>query len=292
MSDIHQKTISDLRKMLVESGMSQKEADNIKGKANLVTAVLERVEEKSEKSQEVVDVKEKEVDNKRPAITSPEWQDFLMGEFRQEEMLDGYPTVYGLRRLVMSLLGQITFSAPVKLESLLTESSPGRAYCNYEVRVRLRHGEELVFGAAAGAFSGNTDDVYSVFPEAIAEVRAEARALRKALNLKTVSADELTKKDTKEVVKKLAEKKAEVVTTGQWQPSELISPIQQTFVEKKCRSLNINVEKFISSGDWKYNSIKDVTANDAEKMIDKLNDYQSNTSSSTVVPTDLLVSDK
>lgn len=297
MSDLHLKTIADLRAMLLESGKSQEEVDKIKGKANLVAAVLQIQDNDVSDDIEVANL---EVVNqeKKISMLDPEWQDHIMGQFTQDELQDGYPTVYGLRRVVQDTFGQIVSSIPVKLESLLSESTPGRAYCVYEVKVMTKSGF-MVSGAAAGAFAENTDDVYAVFPEAIAEVRAEARALRKMLNLKCVSADELTKKDTRKATAtlkaKAEEAKAEKKTDGIWvAPAVLdtLSPIQTAFIQKMCKRLQIDVNKFINSESWKYNDLQDVTAQHAQDMIDKLNQYQSNSNTSLNVPTELSISDK
>jgi len=60
------------------------------------------------------------------------------------------------------------------------------------------------YSEVADSWEGNTDDMFCAFAVAIASTRAEARALRKALKIKGVAAEELTKKDTAKIVRDIS----------------------------------------------------------------------------------------
>ena len=296
MSDFTSKTVNDLREMLVKSGKyTDEQTKLIKGKAKLVEAVLELNEEDlvdlSQAKFEDVEIEISSEDDgptdvPRPGYTSPEWSDYVLTQFSENELRDGHPTVVGLRRVASKLLGPIISSGPRTLTSSMTTDGPGRASCIYDISIvfNLVARDIRQFSAAAGAWVGNTDDEYAVYPEAIAEVRAEGRALRKALALNIVCADELTSKNTKEIVKESMKKDT---SSGDWQESDNISEVQIMFLKKKCTELGINIDKFINSGKNQYTEIGNIPRAIAAKMIERLNDYQTNTDRSVKIPDEL-----
>jgi len=87
--------------------------------------------------------------------------------------------------------------------------------------------------------------MFAVFPESIAETRAEGRALRRALRINVVCADELTKKDTAAIVQ---QQKVSKPTTGEWEEESPITDQQINTIQLMCNRLGIDVTKFINSG--------------------------------------------
>ena len=154
-------------------------------------------EEKEEIFMDAV-IEEKSVeDNAKEDIgrLSPEWNDYVMSLFTEEELGDvdsgkPKPLVSGLRRVARMLLGKTTFSGPTQVFPATDESGPGRATVVYTVI--FENGETYV--EVADCWHGNTDDVVLVYPVASASTRAESRALRKALGLRTVAFEEITSK--------------------------------------------------------------------------------------------------
>jgi hypothetical protein len=148
-----------------------------------------------------------------PKYTEVGWHDYVMSKFDPTELDRGYPKVEGMRRLAEELLGEIIFSGAVEFNSSMPEDDyrSGRSIVNYELQIAWKNGVEVyvhmpsfqyptrVFRGLASCFPGNVKgDVFAVFPESIAETRAEARALRKALGLKVIAAEELGGGDVKE----------------------------------------------------------------------------------------------
>lgn len=139
-----------------------------------------------------------------PKYTEVGWHDYVMKQFHDSELDRGYPKVEGLRRLAELLLGEIVFSGAINHQSSMPEGNdPGRSVVNYEVQICWKQGVESyvdlskfeypmkVFRGLASCYPGNVKgDTYLIFPESIAETRAEARALRKALGLKVIAAEE------------------------------------------------------------------------------------------------------
>ena len=194
----------------------------------------------------------------KPDMLSPEWSDYVLSCLDEDEMRDGSPLVHGLRRLSELFIGEIIFSSPVESHFVKGEGA-GRASINYRVTFKTKDGTEKTYGDVADAWEGNTDVMFLVHAPAMASTRAEARALRKALKLKAVSAEELHSKDNaSQTIAKNSETR--------------IQPQQVNLIDKKCESLNIDVEKFISV-DRMYDSIHEIEKELAIKMIKKLNKF-------------------
>ena len=99
-------------------------------------------------------------------------------------------------------------------------------------------------------------------------------ALRKALRLKTVAAEEMTKKNTASIVRSISQTKAMAVTEGEYNDSERMTEKQENFIgDIKCKQLNIDVVAFFKDV-FNINVKRKVSKGQASDAIQKLNDYQ------------------
>lgn len=189
--------------------------------------------------------------NEIPDKLSFEWNEFALSKFVPEELIDGKPTVAGLRRVAELLLGPIIKSGPVQVFPV-AGNGVGRATVQYEVHFRWGGLKDdiRIFGEVADVWLGNTDAMFVGYAVATASTRAEARCLRKALKLRTCSAEEITKQD---VAKAVSEGSAESITTD-----------QVSFIDMKCKKLDINVLSLVGGG------IYDLTKDKAAKIIKDL----------------------
>ena len=128
----------------------------------------------------------------------------------------------------------------------------------------MNSGEVRIWKDVADVWHGNTDDLFCAHPVATASTRAEGRALRKALKVRCLAAEELAKKDIVEIVQQ------SVTVTD----DSRISLQQIQFIDTKCSQLDIDILKFINIGENTYNSINDVTKDCAKMMVKHLNNYQ------------------
>ena len=129
--------------------------------------------------------------------SSPDWHDYVMQQFQENELFQGYPKTDGLRRIVELLLGKIIRSESKVLQSPKLNNDKGYTYINeivvVEHRVEIQTETHIIIVQdVADVWQGNTDSAFLKFPTAVAATRAEGRALRKALNLKTIAAEELS----------------------------------------------------------------------------------------------------
>jgi hypothetical protein len=228
------------------------------------------------------------------AYGSPHWSEHVFAQFTDDELISGNPTVGGLRRVAELLLGAITFSGPTDFKVHYPENPQeiGRASVVYSVHIAWGADNPWmdinadmpirIFSAIAGSYLGNTDDIYSVYPEAIAETRAEGRALRKALGLKNaVSHEELSEKDALESVK--ISKRVFNQDAVEWSADESLSPGQKHLIELKCKTMDINVAKFINKRhvldpdnyQLSFSRLDEVPRGIAGEMVKELTRYQS-----------------
>ncbi len=203
-----------------------------------------------------------------PNITSPEWNDYVLSLFADNELFDGRPTCAGLRRVSELVLGQIVSSRPTQIFPPSSGDEVGRSTVVWEVVF----GDGSVFSDVADSWEGNTDDMFCVFNTATAATRAEGRALRKALRLRTVAAEEMTKKDTASIVKSISQTKR-VETEGEYDDSYRMSDAQANFIDSKCKQLNLSVVEFFSEV-FDLNVKRKIDKRQASDAIKKLNDYQ------------------
>jgi hypothetical protein len=226
-----------------------------------------------------------------PDILSAEWHDYAMGKFLDSELVeingDKYPSCYGLRRVAELLIGTIIESKPIQvfMSSDSTTNSPGRVTIVYQVVFRSHEdGSIRTIGDVAEVFSLNCDDLFLAYPAATACTRAEGRCLRKALKLRCVAAEEITR--NKDVAKAVRQVTNSAPTDGSYREEDPISGAQTNLLTNKCKEMNIDVLKFINIGEKTYAKLNDVSKKTAINMIKLLNDYQNN---SKPIPANILI---
>jgi len=221
-------------------------------------------------------------DDLMPAYGSEDWNDYVMSKFKKGEQFDGNPTCAGLRRVADELLGTIVVSRPSQVWPATDINSPGRATVVFEIVIDwMDSGQLRTFSDVADVWHGNTDDLFCAHPVATASTRAEGRALRKALKIKAIAAEELAKKDIVSIVRQAVDSKP---SDGEWKDDDMISAAQINFIDTRCQALNINVDNFINMGEKTYAVISHISKDTAVLMLKTLTAYQNK---SKVIPDDL-----
>lgn len=203
-----------------------------------------------------------------PSVTSPKWNDYVMGLFEKNELYDGRPLCAGLRRVAELLLGEIVSSRPVQVFPPTSGDSLGRATVIWEIVFS----NGATFADVADCWEGNTDDAFCVFNTATAATRAEGRSLRKALRLRTVAAEEMTSKNTASIARSISQT-TKVATEGEYEDSDRMSDAQVNFIDSKSKQLDVNVEKMFKEV-FKVSTKRKITKLQASQAIQKLNEYQ------------------
>jgi hypothetical protein len=210
-----------------------------------------------------------EIVTEGPSPTDVEWNDYVLSLFDEGEMYDGRPLCAGLRRVAELLIGRIVVSRPTQVFAPQSGDEIGRATVIWEIVFE----DGSIFSDVADCWEGNTDDTFCVFNTATAATRAEGRALRKALRLKTVAAEEMTKKNTASIVRSISQTKAMEATEGEYNDSDRMTDKQENFIDVKCSSLDINVVEFMKEV-FNVNVKRKVSKGHASEAIQKLNAYQ------------------
>lgn len=275
--------VSEIRQKLIESGKyTQEEVNNIKGKATLMehyTATFgESLLDKLvvEDTDVHTDVEETQEDGP-PSYLDAGWSDYVMSLFKESELSDKLPTVHGLRRVAELLLGPILKSSPINYE--IRGESPGHATCFYEVVFKWKRNEEgqedlgdwgeRRFGALAGSYEGNTDPEYAVYSEAIAETRAEVRALRKALRINVVAAEEVSKKAIQTAIEKTRQ--------IEWDSDAICDTIQIKSIHNMCMKHKVSMDKLLLTRG--IDNVNKMTKAQAVEILLWLNKVQTNNES-------------
>lgn len=198
---------------------------------------------------------------KKEFYLSLEWHDFVMSLLDETEQVKGYPKADGLRRVSEILLGDIINSEPTEVVPV-NGNALGRATVCYAITFMWWDDTMRTYSDVADVFQGNVDDEFLPFALATAATRAEGRALRKALKLKKCTIEELTQ-ETKPV-------KVKASSTFS---SDLATENQIQFLRTRCKSLDIDVIKFINSSDERYERIDVMTKKKCSEFLDLVNEY-------------------
>lgn len=208
----------------------------------------------------------------KPSIHSIEWTDYVLSLLSEDEKISGNPTTDGLRRIF-----EIALDCRVIGSRSLVVQSPDP---NNEKRATVVHSVTFVLknessyannlntvttDGSADVYWGNCDKVYRNHPVAVAETRAEGRALRRALRLrKVVAAEEIAK---------------DIDDNPDSHNTNKISHNQLNFIDVLCKRLDINVLKMMDKSGQDTKNIYNIEHSDAVNIIKTLSSYQQDTSS-------------
>ena len=128
-----------------------------------------------------------------PSPNDPEWTQFVLGKFLDDEVEGKNPRVEGLRRVAGELVGEI-IEEGCDLVAAPTEENRFRACVKAWGVFLTKDGLQKRFEALADAHSGNCSDDYMTYLVAMADTRAKGRMYRIALGLRrVVAAEEVSK---------------------------------------------------------------------------------------------------
>ncbi len=215
-----------------------------------------------------------------PSINDLEWNDHVLSLLSEDEKIDGNPTVDGLRRIFEIALNCVVVESTTNVVQSPEPSNEKRATVTHTLTYILKDADGIsdpgilntrsVTGAA-DVYYGNCDKVYRNHPVAVAETRAEGRALRRALKLrKVVAAEELASTD---------EDTPDAFSVNK------ISGNQINFIDQMAKRLNVNVVSLLASMSIVANNINEVSHEDAVNVIRELSKLQQNLAN---IPSDVI----
>lgn len=200
-----------------------------------------------------------------PLMTDYDWHDYVMSKFEKDELVDGNPTVDGMRRICELLIGEITDCSSKVLQTPTPENER-RATVQVGLCIHIYGNETRTYSGCADVYYGNADGIYGKHPVALAETRAEGRALKRALKLRKVISAEEKIDDNTNIEQDI-------------KSQDPINENQIMFINLCCSKdrANINVEKLVKSIYPKVKHVKEIKYNEAQelaKIIDQYNRKQ------------------
>lgn len=217
--------------------------------------------------------------NKKEDSVTPNdlnWTDHVLDSLSEDEKIKGNPTTDGLRRIFETVLDCVVIDSSSSVLQSPDMNNEKRATVVHSLTYVLNDSslapeiKKRTVNGAADVYWGNCDKIFRNHPVAVAETRAEGRALRRALKLrKVVAAEELAEE---------IEDNPDSHTIG------MISNNQINFIDVLSRRLDINVLEILKSMNIENNDINSLTHSDAVDIIRKLSGYQQNIDS---IPEDI-----
>lgn len=206
MPELKEKIIKNLLDMGISKndlkGLKKPELLKLQKDMEAVNKLLDDAELTEDEQLETninLNLEEMQAEDSDMDMTSPEWSNYVLSELLADDELDhGQPKADGLRRVATKLFGVL--NSHTQIESAPSVENAGRATVVVTISYKnptSPNGVRVVSGSA-DVYSGNTDRKFAEHAVATAETRAEARALRRALALKTVTAEELQNADVDE----------------------------------------------------------------------------------------------
>jgi hypothetical protein len=195
-------------------------------------------------------------EEKRPDMSDIGWTDYVLRQLEENEKFSGRPTCNGLRRITPLLLGAIIKSVPI-IAQCPHPDNDSRAVIGWELAIRWDDdpNDIRIFGDVADVYTGNTVPEYAVYASATCATRAEGRALRKALGISTLTAEEVGN------------------VPVQADPTK-ITKSQIAGLNLVCERNDVDVKKLIKSINSNYNRLEDVAYSTAIKMLKFVNQIQ------------------
>lgn len=199
---------------------------------------------------------------------SPAWHSYIMGLFNPDELMDGYPKVNGLARVAGLVLGDIISSKATQV--FVTHGEARAVTVNYEVQIEWKLNTPVGFGNMGhspqirvfGGLSCCTEDLSNVFgrhPSAVAESKAFGRALRKALSLNIIAAEEmLSSEDSSPKAKASA---------------SITKPLQDV-IKAKSDALDLNLKEVITKWVGGAKELSMFTVQEGRDFFEHLNTFQ------------------
>jgi hypothetical protein len=203
-------------------------------------------------------------------INSLEWNDYVLGLLSEDEKIDGNPTTDGLRRIfeialnctVIESTSDVVQSPDPNNEKRATVVHTIGYILNTEGSDRINLNTKKIVSGAADVYWGNCDKIYRNHPVAVAETRAEGRALRRGLKLrKVVAAEELAQNIEDDV-------SGDSVSR--------ISEQQINFIDVMAKRSNINIKQLLLDLSLDITNIKSISHDAAVGIIRELSKYQQN----------------
>ena len=201
-----------------------------------------------------------------PTIADIGWTDYVLESLSEDEKIKGNPTTDGLRRIFETIMDCVITQSVSEVCQSPYPDNGNRATVVHSLTYVLKDSSTdpqfntITVNGAADVYWGNCDKIFRNYPVAVAETRAEGRALRRALRLrKVVAAEEIAEE---------IEDHPDKDTAGK------ITNNQINFIDVLAKRLNINITNLLKKNGMEEKNIYTISHADAVKIIRRLSKYQ------------------
>tara|TARA_R100000005_G_C4997919_1_gene204635 strand:+ start:2018 stop:2713 length:696 start_codon:yes stop_codon:yes gene_type:complete len=213
----------------------------------------------------------KQVAEEQVTINDLGWTEYVLELLSDDEKIKGNPTTDGLRRIFEIALNCTVINSESTVEQTPDLNNGNRGTVVHSLTYVLKDKDvpaeikTRTVNGAADVYWGNCDKIFRNHPIAVAETRAEGRALRRGLRLrKVVAAEELASEIEDDI---------DGTTVGK------ISDNQINFVDVLCKRLDINALTLAEHMELNNANMRDLTHKEGVSIIRQLSGYQQDTDS-------------
>lgn len=202
-----------------------------------------------------------------PTVNDLEWNDYVLDLLNDDEKIEGNPTTDGLRRIFEIALDCTLVGSNSEVVQSPDPNNGQRATVVHSLTFILNDPDlspefkTRSVNGSADVYWGNCDKIYRNHPVAVAETRAEGRALRRGLRLRKVVAAEEIAKDVEDI---------DGDSVGK------ITSNQINFIDVLAKRLNINVKNLVTNLNIDTANVLDLAHDEAVLIIRKLSSLQQN----------------
>ena len=200
------------------------------------------------------------VDNnpQTPSEYDPEWSEYLLDQLSDSELINGAPTVDGLRRITEKCFGEIVGSKSAIIESPTSQNNQRCTICHTLTISKYRSAQSISVDGCVDVLYHKTPYPFKDHLVATADTRAEGKALRRALKIRVVTAEELQNEDEQEALSS----------------DELVNDQQVLALNQLCKRLDLSVKSFVKGENNKVKKIDELRNLEARLLIAKLSEFQ------------------
>ena len=209
-------------------------------------------------------------DNLTPTPNDVDWTDYVLSLLSDDEKIAGNPTTDGLRRIFEIALNCAVVESTSNVVQTPDINNEKRATVVHTIGYIILNSSDgnsdpmllnmRTVSGAADVYWGNCDKIFRNHPVAVAETRAEGRALRRALKLRKVVAAEELAKDIED------HPDHDTVTK--------ITNNQLNFMDVLAKRMNISINKLLNNLAIPSDNIYNISHENAVNIIKHLTEYQ------------------
>ena len=193
-----------------------------------------------------------------PSDSDPEWSEYLLDQLSDHELINGAPSVDGLRRITEKCFGEIIESRSNIIESPRSDNALRCVICHTLIIAKYRGMRTIRVDGCVDVVHSKTPYPFKDHLVATADTRAEGKALRRALKIRVITAEELQ-----------SESEEEVLISDEGVNDQQILAINQL-----CKRLGVNVEGLVKTKCQSAEKINDMNSLEARLIISQLSEFQ------------------